>query len=142
MVHVGAKRNTAAQLKKVMHVTDIEDEKVSAVLGNLCQSLKVFIVLYVYSSPVALANKSGQIFGVIDMVQGDENYTLESANQMYVANNYPLADYFQMSMKNHFGAVPENVDFTLDETRLNINKWVQDFTQQKIKDLIPEGKSE
>jgi len=110
MVHVGAKRNTAAQLKKVMHVTDIEDEKVSAVLGNLCQSLK-----------------------------GDENYTLESANQMYVANNYPLADYFQMSMKNHFGAVPENVDFTLDETRLNINKWVQDFTQQKIKDLIPEG---
>jgi len=110
MVHVGAKRNTAAQLKKVMHVTDIEDEKVSAVLGNLCQSLK-----------------------------GDENYTLESANQMYVANNYPLAEYFQMSMKNHFGAVPENVDFTLDETRLNINKWVQDFTQQKIKDLIPEG---
>jgi len=56
-----------------------------------------------------------------------------------VANNYPLAEYFQMSMKNHFGAVPENVDFTLDETRLNINKWVQDFTQQKIKDLIPKG---
>ena len=44
-------------------------------------------------------------------------------------------------MKNDFGAAAENVDFMLDETRFNINKWVEDFTHQKIKDLIPNGKS-
>ena len=78
---------------------------------------------------------------VAEIIKGNENYTLESANQLYVANNYPLTERFQTLMKNDFGAAAENVDFTLDETRLNINKWVEDFTHQKIKDLIPNGKS-
>jgi len=60
---------------------------------------------------------------------------------MYVANNYPLTDHFQSTMNNDFGAPAQNVNFALDETRLNINKWVQDFTHKKIKDLIPQGKS-
>lgn len=110
MAHVGAKGNTAAQLKSAMHLTGIEDEKINAVIGSLCRSLK-----------------------------GDKNFTLESANQMYVANNYPLTDHFQSTMNNDFGAPAQNVNFALDETRLNINKWVQDFTHKKIKDLIPQG---
>ena len=78
---------------------------------------------------------------IAEIIKGNESYTMESANQLYVANNYPLTERFQTLMKNDFGAAAENVDFTLDETRLNINKWVEDFTHQKIKDLIPNGKS-
>jgi len=110
MAHIGAQGKTAVQMKTAMHLTDSDDEKISAVIGSLCRSLK-----------------------------GDGNYTLESANQLYVANNYPLTERFQTLMKNDFGAAAENVDFVLDETRLNINKWVEDFTHQKIKDLIPNG---
>ena len=59
---------------------------------------------------------------------------------MYVANNYQLSEDFQTSLKNHFGAAAENVDFAADETRININKWVENFTHQRIKDLLPAGK--
>merc|ERR1712071_79918 len=110
MAHAGAKGNTLTQLKSAMHLTEYDDKKISWAVGNLCRSIK-----------------------------GDENYTLESANQMYVANNYQLSEDFQTSLKNHFGAAAENVDFAADETRININKWVENFTHQRIKDLLPAG---
>ena len=58
---------------------------------------------------------------------------------MYVAKDYVLTDHFQNAMKDHFGASAESVDFGLEETRLNINKWVEEFTQLKIKNLITKG---
>ena len=73
-------------------------------------------------------------------MQSGESYTLESANKMYVAEDYDLTEHFQTSMKTCFRTVAESVNFQSDETRLRINEWVQDFTHQKIKDLIPPGK--
>ena len=73
-------------------------------------------------------------------MQSSESYTLESANKMYVAEDYDLTEHFQTSMKTCFRTVAESVNFQSDETRLRINEWVQDFTHQKIKALIPPGK--
>ena len=44
MAHIGAQGNTAVQMKTAMHLTDSDDEKISAVVGSLCRSLKVFII--------------------------------------------------------------------------------------------------
>ena len=67
------------------------------------------------------------------------NITVSVANQLYTANDFMLTEHFQNSMKEHFGATAENVDFSLDETRIRINKSVEGFTHEKIKDLIPQG---
>jgi len=42
-------------------------------------------------------------------------------------------------LKEYFGAPAENVNFGAEKTRLDINKWVEDFTHQKIKELLPGG---
>lgn len=65
--------------------------------------------------------------------------TLASANQLYLAHLYPLAEAYEHAIKEHFGASPQNVDFGSDETRTQINKWVEEFTQSKIKDILPSG---
>lgn len=76
------------------------------------------------------------------MNQGDETFTLEAANQLYVAEKYKLENPFQNLLKESFGAAAQNVDFGVDDSRIHINKWVEDFTHQKIKDLLPPGLTE
>ena len=96
-----------------------------------CSVLNIVFFVYIFQ----VINLS--IF-VID-IQGDDNFTLEAANQVYVAENYQLTAEFQSALKEHFGAPAENVNFGAEKTRLDINKWVEDFTHQKIKDLLPGG---
>jgi len=110
MAHEGARGRTAEQMKNVLHFSGFENNQISEAMGKLCLNIK-----------------------------GNQKYTLKTANQMYVANKYQLTEQFQTSVKNHFGAAAENVDFESDETRTNINKWVADYTQQKIRDLLPFG---
>lgn len=72
-------------------------------------------------------------------MQGDGNYTLSAANQLYIADKYQLTDHFQTLLKESYGAPAQNVNFAIDAARADINKWVEDFTNQKIKDLLPPG---
>ena len=67
--------------------------------------------------------------------------TLEAANRFYVDIKYPLTVEFQSTLTDHFGAPPQNVDFqnNFDKSRIDINNWVENFTREKIKDLLPEG---
>lgn len=110
MTHAGAKGNTGLQLENALHLTMFSHEKLWGVMGNLIRNVK-----------------------------GDENFTLEAANQMYVANNYRLVEQFQSVMKDNFGAPAQSVNFGADDTRMSINKWVEEFTHSKIKDLLPGG---
>ena len=67
--------------------------------------------------------------------------TLEAANRVYVDNKFPLTVEFQSTLTDHFGAPPQNVDFqnNFDKSRIDINNWVENFTREKIKDVLPEG---
>jgi len=77
------------------------------------------------------------------LLKGDDNFTFESANQLYVQRDYQLTEQFQSEMEQHFGAPAQSVDFrdfAVEETRAKINKWVQDFTHDKIKEILPQGR--
>jgi len=60
---------------------------------------------------------------------------------MYVDKSYQLAAPFQEILTKQFGAPAQNIDFktSSEDSRMNINKWVEEFTHSKIKDLLPEG---
>lgn len=110
MAGVGAKGETASQLKKSLGLANFTDETIHSVMGSLIQSIK-----------------------------GDGNFTLEAANQLYVADKYKLVDNFQTSLKENYGAPAQSVNFAVDAARTTINKWVEEFTHQKIKELLPAG---
>jgi len=110
MTHVGAEGNTAQQIRNTLHLKEHTVDQISRSVGKLCLDTK-----------------------------SDEKCMLKTANQLYLDTSYQLTEQFQLSLKNHFGASAERVDFASDQTRLDINKWVEEFTQEKIKNLIPHG---
>jgi serpin B len=69
------------------------------------------------------------------------NVTLESANAMWVNQNFPILGNFRSAVVEKHGAEIRPEDFTgqPDSERLKINKWVEEKTRNKIQDLLPEG---
>lgn len=56
-----------------------------------------------------------------------------------MANDFSLVDYFQTTMMEHFGVPAQKVDFADDTVRIDINKQVEDLTNQMIKNILPFG---
>lgn len=110
MVHAGARGQTAQQIKSGLYLTDMENDQMYSEIGNALRKVK-----------------------------GEGNsYSLETANQVYVEQKFPLKEEFQTILREQYESPsPKSVDFGLDSTRLQINRNVEDLTQKKIKDLLP-----
>ena len=71
----------------------------------------------------------------------DKKYKLSSANALWAQEDYEfLKDYFD-SVEKYYGGKATNLDFKKDPdgSRITINNWVENQTNNKIKDLIPLG---
>jgi len=71
----------------------------------------------------------------------DKKYKLSSANALWAQEDYEfLKDYFN-SVEKYYGGKATNLDFKKDPkgSRITINNWVENQTNNKIKDLIPSG---
>lgn len=78
--------------------------------------------------------------GVLGRLNGqDKPYELSPANAVWVERTLPLRDAFVDTLKKHYQAGFESVDFKNDfeKQRQRINGWVEDRTRERIKDLIP-----
>jgi len=64
-------------------------------------------------------------------------YTFKHANKLYFEQDLKLNECLRLALADQI----ELVDFkkSPEETRVNMNKWVEDTTQGRIQDLIPEG---
>ncbi|XP_044756167.1 antichymotrypsin-2-like isoform X4 [Coccinella septempunctata] len=107
LTQLGAKGDTALELTKGLHLPDTP-EKVK-------EAFKI----------------------LIPKLQGNQFYKLNSANKIYIKENYSINKEFQNLAQDVFDAGLENIDFvdtvSASET---INKWVQGKTNDKIKKLI------
>jgi serpin B len=72
--------------------------------------------------------------------QGDP-FTLNIANSIWGQTGYPFKEPFLNTLAQNFGAGMHTVDYVRapGAARQAINGWVEDETQDKIKDLLPEG---
>merc|ERR1719186_851856 len=76
-------------------------------------------------------------FGVL---RGNDNFTLETANKLFVQEGYKLMEEFVKVMEDKFFAEATQTNFAASEAaRKVINDWVEEKTKEKIKDLIPDG---
>ncbi|XP_050293192.1 antichymotrypsin-2-like isoform X3 [Anthonomus grandis grandis] len=67
----------------------------------------------------------------------DEGVKLLSANKLYLGKQFKILDSFKSLAVNTFNADIENVDFAQGaEAAEKINNWVENQTNNKIKDLI------
>jgi serpin B len=71
----------------------------------------------------------------------DKEYRLSTANALWAQKDYSFLKEYTNNVEKYYGGKLTNLDFTgeSEKSRQIINKWVEDQTNNKIKDLIPEG---
>lgn len=111
MTHEGARGETAEEMQNVLHFPDEEVRR------------PAFAEIYDW------ANRK------------HEGYEFRVGNSLWAQKDFPfLTDYFDI-IKKYYGGEITNVDFRTDPegVRHTINDWVEDKTNNRIKDLIPPG---
>jgi serine protease inhibitor len=67
----------------------------------------------------------------------NENFTLESANKVYVQSGYKLLDSFLQTTKKNYLAEAEALDFAESQIAVTIiNNFVEKMTNGTIKDFL------
>ena len=89
-------------------------------------------------SPTMREEYSGIIAGINS---GDSAYSLRTANALWAEKTYPFLQEYITIADHTYHARTTNLDFITrpDESRLTINQWVEEQTEEKIKDLLPSG---
>ena len=71
----------------------------------------------------------------------DKEYALKTANALWAEQDFHFLDEYLTTVEKYYGGKTTNLDFKneWEASRLIINNWVEDKTNDKIKDLLPEG---
>lgn len=122
LVYAGAKEQTALQMAKTLHFS-IKTEPNALELSEPFHPA--------FGRLIEQLNLQGQ--------KGD--YQLFIANALWGQKDYPFLNSFIKLNKDFYHAGLENVDFIsqTEPARLKISQWIQEKTQDKIKNLIPAG---
>jgi serpin B len=112
MAWAGARGETAAQMRKALHLEGTAGE-VTAASGWLARALQD------PARPVIV----------------------RIANQLFGEESYKLAPAYLKKTAAAFGAPVELLDFAKapEPSRVHINQWIESKTEHRIKDLIPSG---
>lgn len=73
--------------------------------------------------------------------QPDQKYQLNTANALWAQGDYQFADEYFKVIDQYYGGKVTNMNFAAqpEPCRQTINSWVEDQTNDKIKDLIQSG---
>lgn len=82
-----------------------------------------------------------ELIGQITAQAENKSYTLHIANALWGQKDYPFLPDFTNLIDRYYGGGFFTVDFVehTEETRRQINEWVEKQTNDKIKDLIAKG---
>ena len=113
MTYLGARGDTASMMKKVLRLEALSDADLHAAFGEILTALN----------------------------ESNAPYTLRTASRLFVSRQHKFLDDFVAATRRHYGAEAALSDFVGDPdgSRLQINKWVEEQTAEKIKDLLPNG---
>ena len=114
MTYAGAAGDTEKQMAKVLHF-ELPQDRLHRAMGELIADL----------------NKAGQ----------KDDFQLVVANALWAQKDYTFLKEFLNVVQTHYKAGLNQVDYVNDRenARKTINEWVEDRTNDKIKDLIQPG---
>ena len=76
-----------------------------------------------------------------DINQGNKAYELRTGNALWVQNEFPFLEDYTNRVEKYYGGKATNLDFVseTEKSRQTINSFIEQQTNNKIKDLIPPG---
>src|SRR5262249_36075934 len=114
MTYAGAGGQTATEMAHVLHF-DLPQSDVPAAFAVLAREL--------------------------DAIGNTKPLILEIANSLWCQQGFPFSDLFLKQVRDSYRAEARLVDFArnAEPTRLEINSWVAQKTNDKIRDLLKPG---
>jgi len=112
MTYEGARGPTAEEMREVLHLP--EDEEV----------------------------RRGSFKKIQDGInREDKEYELYTANALWPQQDYPFLDSYIDTIRTYYGGDVTALDYVseTEKSRQTINSWIEEKTNDKIKDLIPPG---
>ncbi|WP_406657240.1 serpin family protein [Methanolobus sp. ZRKC2] len=72
---------------------------------------------------------------------GNDACDLETTNALWILEEYPVNEQYVSNVRDYYGGTVSSLDFINKPqvSRNVINEWVEEKTNEKIKELIPEG---
>jgi len=69
------------------------------------------------------------------------DYTLHTSNALWAEKTYVFLPSFTGTARQYYSAETTNLDFSAapEESRSTINQWIEEKTEKKIRDLLPQG---
>ena len=76
-----------------------------------------------------------------DINKSEDNYALKMGNALWLQKDYPFLEDYLNVVEKYYGGKATNVDFVneTEKSRQTINSFIEEQTNNKIKDLIPKG---
>ena len=113
MVHAGARGNTESQMRKTLKLEKLEEKGIHASFEGFVRSIK----------------------------KENNNFSLTMANKLYPHVDKTILDSYVSTVTKHFLADTKSLDYSTNPegSRIEINKWVEEETKNKIKDLLAPG---
>lgn len=73
--------------------------------------------------------------------QGNKAYELKTGNALWTQNDFPFLENYTSQVEKYYGGKVANLDFVFEteKSRQTINSFIEQQTNNKIKDLIPVG---
>lgn len=120
MLYAGAENNTKKQMAGSMQF-DLPEEKIHAGFN--------YLDIEMDSRGEGAAGADG------------ERFRLNAVNAIWGQKGYELLPPYLNTLAIHYGAGLNTIDFIgyTEQSRLTINQWVADQTENKITDLLPQG---
>jgi serpin B len=121
MLYPGAKGATATEIAEVLHLT-VDDATLHSVRNHIDTALA--------TPPPPVGEEDTR-----------EPFTVRPANSAWGQGGYPFLDDYLGVLAEHYGAGLRLVDYAGDPdgSRRLINDWVEEATEGRIEDLLPEG---
>jgi serpin B len=127
MTFAGADGETRAEMARVLHLPS-DGDAIHASFASLQRSLEEMA-----KKTATIAEHSKKMGGP------SEPIALAIANRLFAQSGYDFRDPFRELVRKFYGAPFEPLDFRKDAdgSRQHINKWVENQTRDRIRDLIP-----
>jgi len=111
MTYEGARGKTAEEMKSVFHFPELDILRPN------------FAVIY------------------NEINKGAKEYELRTGNALWVQHDFPLLNDYTSIVERYYGGKTANLDFVkeTEKSRQIINRFIEEQTNKKIKDLIPPG---
>ncbi|NWS57793.1 SPB10 protein, partial [Chunga burmeisteri] len=137
LMYLGAKGNTATEMAEVLHFTRAAEAEGSSSVARPSRGRPKRRRMDPEHKPAEdIHSGFKELMTAINKPRS--TYSLRTANRIYVEKTFPLLPRYIQLSKKYYKAAPHKVNFKTasEQTRKEINAWVEKQTEGKIENLL------